>query len=275
MKFMHVLVRILLTIIIATIAGIIILNLVTTPSNDRAWKDNQAILPYVDFNNETVTVHNIRNFSYGSTTIPAYYDAAFDLRDIKRVWFIVSPFSGVPGSAHTFLSFEFAGDRFLAISVEARKEQDEDYSPLKGLFNGFELMYVVADERDAIKLRTNEWKDRVFVYPIRATQDQARSLFVSMLASANDLREHPQFYNTITNSCTSNIASHVNMIAPHRVPLYSRSIIFPANSDKLAYDLGLLDTDLSFEEARKRYNVNDKALMYADDPAFSTRIREE
>ena len=198
-----------------------------------------------------------------------------DLNKIEKVWYVVEPFSGIPGSAHTFLSFEFENNQFVSISVEIRKEKGETYNPIKGLFNKYELMYVIADERDVIKLRSNYRKDLVYVYPAKTTKEKAQELFLDMVERANNLSQHPEFYNTITNTCTTNIVAHVNKITPDRVPFFNLRILLPANSDKLAYDLGLIDTDLSFEQARTRYFINDRAMKYADDPNFSIKIRQE
>ena len=60
-----------------------------------------------------------------------------------------------PHIAHIFLSFGFGTDDHLAVSIERRDEIGEGYSTIKGLFRQFELFYVVADERDVIRLRTN------------------------------------------------------------------------------------------------------------------------
>ncbi|MFA6315057.1 MAG: DUF4105 domain-containing protein [Candidatus Paceibacterota bacterium] len=253
-----------------------IVHFITKPSNDRDWNTDQKTLPYAEINNNLISVYNIRNFSYASTTsyMPNYYDKVFDLNKLKKVWYIVEPFSGIPGSAHTFLSFEFEDNRFISISVEIRKEKGEAYSPVKGLFNKYELMYVVADENDVVKLRSNYRKDLVYVYPAKATVEKARALFLDMIERVNDLRDHPEFYNTITNTCTTNIVKHIDKITPNRVPLFNLRILLPANSDKLAYELDLIDTDLPFEEARLRYFINNRAMKYADDPDFSVKIRQ-
>lgn len=265
---------IIVIVLIACLFAIV--HFFTKPSNDRDWNEDQDILPTAEINGDQVSIRNIRNFSYASTTsyITNYYDKTYDVSEIKKVWYIVEPFSGIPGSAHTFLSFEFENNQFVSISVEIRKEKGESYNPIKGLFNTYELMYVIADERDIIKLRSNYRKDLVYVYPINTTVEKARDLFLDMIKRANDLSQHPEFYNTITNTCTTNIVTHVNKITPKRVPFFNLRILFPENSDKLAYDLGLIDTDLSFEDARVRYFINDRALTYADDPNFSLRIRE-
>ena len=253
----------------------VVVALITTPSNNREWNNDQAVLSYAEVHGNLVSIHNVRNFSYASTTsyTANYYDKTYDLNKIKKVWYVVEPFSGIPGSAHTFLSFEFEGGVFVAVSVEIRKEKGEAFHPVKGLFNQYELMYVIADERDVIKLRSNYRKDLVYVYPIKTTTEKVRGLFLDMIERANDLRENPEFYNSITNTCTTNIVKHVNTITPGKVPLFNLNVLLPANSDKLAYDLGMLDTDLSFEEARTRYFINEKALKYANDPEFSVKIR--
>lgn len=255
--------------------SLIVTSLVTEPSNNRNWSTDQATLSYADIASDKVTIYNIRNFAYASTTsyVTNYYNKTFDLNRIVRVWYVVEPFSGIPGSAHTFLSFEFEGNQFISISIEVRKEKGEKYSPIKGLFNRYELMYVIADENDVIKLRSNYRKDLVYVYPIKTTTEKARELFLDMVGRANRLKDNPEFYNTITNTCTTNIVKHVNKITPNKVPFFNLRILLPANSDKLAYELGLIDTSLSFDDARKKYFINERAMEYSDDPNFSVRIR--
>jgi hypothetical protein len=235
------------------------------------------VLASAEIKDNLVTIKNVRNFKYASTTsfVANYYDRTYDLNKLKKVWYVVEPFSGIPGSAHTFLSFEFENDVFVAISVEIRKEKGEKYHPIKGLFNQYELMYVIADERDVVKLRSNYRNDLVYVYPIRAEAEKTKMLFVDMVERANQLQKSPEFYNTITNTCTTNIVAHVNKITPKRIPFFNLRILLPANSDQLAYKLGLIDTDLPFDQAREKYFINDRATKYADSEKFSRLIREE
>lgn len=276
-KFLKILLKLVLIIILIIIVTFAFVSLITEPSNDRDWNIDQAILPSAKIEGNLVSIKNIRNFTYASTTsyTANYHDKTFDINKIKKVWYVVEPFSGIPGSAHTFLSFEFEGDQFVSISVEIRKEKGEVYHPIKGLFNKYELMYVIADERDAIKLRSNYRKDLVYLYPINTTKEKVALLFLDMVNRVNNLNESPEFYNTVTNTCTTNIVEHVNKITPKRVPFFNLRILLPANSDKLAYELGLIDTKLPFEQARVKYFINYKAMKYANDPNFSVRIREQ
>ena len=190
-----------------------------TPSNDREWSLDQQVPPHAEFNDDEVTVFNIRNFSYQSTNgyTPAYYDKTFNLNEITSVDYIVEPFGSI-GAAHTFVSFGFSTGDYLAISVEIRKEVDESFSPVKGILRNYELMYVIANERDVVKLRTNHRKNDVHLYPVDTTKEKIRRLFIDMLTRANTLKEQPEFYNTLTNTCTTNIADHINDITPSRVP---------------------------------------------------------
>lgn len=246
------------------------------PSNHRDWTIGQERLPHASFTSGSVRISDFRNFAYdsaGEPTVVRFENRTYDLDQLRTVWFVLAPFERENrGPAHSFLSFGFADSQYVAISVEARREQGEDYSILKGILKRYELMYVVGDERDLIRLRVARGDD-VYLYPIRTTPAKARALFVRMLEQANSLREHPQFYNTLTNNCTTNILEHANSIASVKIP-YGREVLLPGYADELARKLGLLDTDLPIEEARRRFFINERARDAFDDPAFSTLIRQ-
>jgi len=221
-------------------------------------------------------MNDVRNFTYTSTTsyTSAYYDQRYDLNNIESVDYVVEPFSEWAGSAHTFLTFGFEDNKFVSISIEIRKEKGENFSAFKGLFKQYELMYVIADEKDVIKLRSNFRKDQVYLYPIKISKEKMQALFLDMVQEANYLNDHPKFYNTLTDTCTTEIAKHVNKISPKKIP-FSYKILFPGYSDRFIYDLGLIDTNLPFGQIRSKYNINKKSLEYADDPNFSVKIRQE
>ena len=144
---------ILLSPLVIVVISFLVFKVFWRPSNDRDWELDQALLPFAEIDGSLVSIHNIRNFSYNSTTdyTVSYYDKTYDISKLKNVYYIVEPFSTFAGSAHTFVSFEFEGNDFLAISVEIRKEKGEKFSAWKGMFNQYEMMYVIADERDVVK----------------------------------------------------------------------------------------------------------------------------
>lgn len=267
--------RVALAIVLLLIAAWGVLVLTTSPSNERDWNPDQARLPTASIDGDQVTVRNVRNATYRSTTDfdVVWEDRRYDLRRLDTLWFVVEPFSDWRGPAHTFLSFGFDNGQYVAISVEIRKELGESFSPLQGMLRQYELMYVVGDERDLIGLRANHRHDDVYLYPVRATPAQARELFVAMLERANTVAQAPEFYNTVTNNCTSNIIDHVNTLATRRIG-WSHRTLLPAYADDLAYDLDLIDTALPRDEFRAAHRINTLAADAADDPDFSTAIRQ-
>lgn len=264
-----------LIIVIGIAAVFVVLHFVRRPSTNHNWSPDQRVLASAELDGPLIHVHNIRLCTYRTTDdfTCSYYDKTFDLKQLDSLWFVVEPFGQSKGVAHTFVSFGFGERDFVAISVEIRKEKGETYSPLCGLLREYELMYVVGDERDLIKLRTNYRHDQVYLYPIRTTRERMQRMFIDMLTRANKLRAEPEFYNTLTSTCTTNIVRHVNTIVPGRVP-FSLAILLPGYSDRLAYRIGLIDTDLPFDAMREKYHINERAERYADDPQFSARIRE-
>ena len=243
------------------------------PSLDRNWSPDQAVMPRVTIECDKVTVDKVRNFTYRATDdyTPAYEQRTYDMSKLDSVWFMVEHFGDAPAIAHTLVTFGFGGE-YVAISVEIRKERGEVYSPLKGLLRQYELMYVIADERDVIGLRTNFRRDPVYLYPVKSTPAQMRQMFLDMVGRANKLAVDPEFYNTFTNNCTSNIVSHVNTLARGAIP-FSYKTIFPAYSDSLAYDLGLIPTDRPFEQVQAAHRIDLAAQKAPVGPDFSQSIR--
>lgn len=249
------------------------------PSLHRNWTPDNARMPEAAFVDSTVHVKNVRNFTWHSLTgfDERWETRSYDLRQLTTVWFIVEPFSDYRGPAHTFVSFGFhrpdGATDYVAVSVELRKEVGESYSPVRGMFREYELTYVVGDERDLVRLRSNVRRDSVYLYQVQATPEQGRQLFRDMLERANALRERPEFYHTLFSSCTTNIVDHVNALAPNKVPAFSHKVLLPAFADELAYELGLLDTTQPFAALKEAARINARALAADSAADFSRRIR--
>jgi hypothetical protein len=244
------------------------------PSNHRNWSPNQAVLSTADINGRYVTIHNIRNTAYRTADDydVRHYDKTFDLEKLNLVNFIMAPLPEVPGAAHTFMSFGFEGGDHVAISVEIRRQQGEEFSAARSVTQPYEIMYVVGDERDLIELRTIHWLEDVYLYEGNASPPEMRALFVDMLKRANKLSQHPEYYNLVTNNCTTNIVRHINNVSPGRIP-YTRQVPFTALADRMAYDLKLIKSEGTFERTRELARVNELAYIHRDQPDFSARIR--
>jgi hypothetical protein len=245
------------------------------PSNDRDWQPDVAVLPFASFDGDLVTIHNIRNFDYRTETdyTPRYYDKTYDLRKLDSVDLIAVYWMG-DAIAHIMASFGFGGRDFVAVSIETRKERGETYDTLKGFFRQYELTYVVGDERDLIRLRTNYRQDPpedVYLFRTNAPPENVRRLFLSYLEKINELKEHPAFYNTLTTNCTTNVLMHTQVNPGKQA--YSWKILLSGYTPLYAYELGRLDTRLPFDELKRRSRIN--AAAHAADQAadFSERIR--
>jgi Domain of unknown function (DUF4105) len=246
------------------------------PSNSREWQPGLAVLAYATIDGDHVTVHNIRNFDYRSETdfTPAYYDKTFDLRELQSVDIVTSYWAG-PVIAHVFVTFGFPKDDYLAISIEVRKPKGEGYSTLKGFFRQYELIYIVADERDVIRLRTNYRRDPpedVYIYRASGSVEAKRRLFLEYMRKINALRDHPVFYNTLTTNCTTTIWMN-NRVNPGRVPLSWR-ILASGYLPQYLYDEGRLETaGLAFDDLQRRVHINARAQLADSSADFSRRIR--
>jgi Domain of unknown function (DUF4105) len=246
------------------------------PSNERDWAPELALLPYAELDGELVTVRNIRNFDYSSETdfTPRYYDRTFDLRKLEAVDLFAVYWMG-PHIAHTILSFGFEGGDQLAVSIEARKEKSEGYSTLGGFFRQYELFYVVADERDVIRLRTNYRQDPpedVYLYRLHGPAENGRRLLREYLAKINSLRAEPEFYNTLTANCTGNIWLHSRVNPGH--PPFSWKILASGHVPEYLHRAGRLGPDATFAEVKKASHINAHAQAADQAPDFSRRIRE-
>ena len=267
--------RVLLALFAAAFVGLLLYWRTITPSNDRDWAPEVARLPYATIAGDLVTVHDIRNFDYRTETdfTPAYYDRTFDLRRLDAVDLVTSYWMG-PAIAHVFLSFGF-GDEHIAVSIEARKERNEGYSSIQGFFRRYELIYVVGDERDLIRVRTNYRRDPpedVYLYRVRGPADNLRRLFLEYVRAINALRDEPRFYNTLTTNCTTTILLHTR-VNPGHLPL-SWKVLLSGHAAEYAWEQGRLDPSLPFEELQRRSRINDAARAADQALDFSRRIRE-
>lgn len=267
--------RLLLLILGALVLAGLLFWTRRSPSHDRAWSADQSVLPWAEFAGDSVLVHQVRDFHWTGPTSyeAAWEDRAYSLDRVATVWYVLVPLSrSWRGPAHAFVTFGFDDGRYLAISVEARRETGETYGVFKGLLRRFELIYVIGDERDMIGRRAVYDGTDVFLYPIQADRAGARAMFTGMLERANQLHRAPEFYNTVTNNCTLNLVRHVNQVVPGRVPATWR-VILPGYSDELARSLGLIDSVIPLPEAREKFRINDKAKAAIDSAEFSRLIR--
>ncbi len=246
------------------------------PTNERGWIEEATYLPTVDFDNETITVKNVRCFNWSENAPPKgrYDTRTYDLGKLVTLDFILSRFGKMKKlNGHTLLSFGFEGGEYLTVSVEIRREEGQHYSFLRGLFRHYELMYVFADERDIIRLRTNIRRESTFLFPVKVGVPKIRKLLVSILKRANSLAETPEFYHSVKNSCTTNLISHFNEVGLCKANEHGPRAVFSGLADSLLYDLGLIGDGTELKEFQKKHAISKLAQDYGDGPDFSRVIR--
>jgi len=243
------------------------------PRNDRDWYPDVACLPRAAVEGNRLTIENVRNFDYRTETnyTERWEKRTYDLDRLRGMDMFLS-YWGSTLICHTIASWEFDDGRHLAISIETRKEKGESYSAIRGFFRQYELYYVVADERDLVRLRTNYRGERVYLYRIKAPPESARALLLDYLKEVNLLAGHARWYNALTHNCTTMIRYHARQVGEGRP--WDWRILANGRIDELGYEQGRIDTSLPFPELKKKSDITEKAKAADADPDFSARIRE-
>jgi hypothetical protein len=241
-------------------------------SNDRDWQPDVARTPSAELDGDLVTVRNVRNFHYRSETDydERWEERRFDLGKLDGLDVFFSHW-GSPLIAHTIMSWSFSDGQHLAVSIETRKEKGEAYSAFAGFFRRYELIYVAADERDVVKLRTNLRGEEVYLYRLRAAKASARALLIDYLEAMNELAAEPGWYNALTTNCTTTIRQRV-MHAGGSLPL-SWKLLANGHLPELLYERGSLDRSLPFAELKAASRINARARAAGDRDDFSAAIR--
>jgi hypothetical protein len=243
------------------------------PRNDRDWQPDVARTPTAERQGSVVTLRDVRDFDYRSETdFTERWDVRrYDLDQVKGLDLFVS-YWGPTLYAHTILSWDFEGGAPLAASIETRKEKGESYSALLGFFRQFEIVYVLADERDVVRLRTGYRGERVFLYRLDTSPAGARALLEQYLSEANALAHAPAWYNAFTENCTTAIWRNVRALSPENP--FDWRLLANGHLDRMLYERGRVDTSLPFPELRARSDVTERARACGSRADFSRCIRE-
>ena len=247
-----------------------------TARHDRTWADDMDRLPRARPTARLLAIENVRHARYRSPTdfTVRWETWTVDPDAVASVWVMVEPFREHPSLGHTILSFGFADGRYLAFSAEARKERGEEYGVVAGMLGAFELMDVVADERDVYGLRANARGDDVYVYPLRLTGGERRRVFEAALERLRQREKRPAFYHSLSSNCTTNLVELLRAGRADILPGWHWSYWLPASFDRLLVERGLVAGATSVEEARERFRINRRAAGADTLPDFSRRIRD-
>jgi hypothetical protein len=242
------------------------------PSNDGNWQPDVAQLSWADINGDEFTFHNVRNCDYRTETdyTPHWETRTVRLSQINSIDLAID-YWGSPWIAHPIVSFQFADAPPVCFSIETRKTAGQTYSAIGGLYRQYALIYVVSDERDVIRLRTNYRNEDIYLYHTTVPPARARERFLEYVRSLNALRTQPRWYNAITTNCTTAIREQ----RPNneRVP-WDWRILLNGKADELLYEHGALVTGgLPFGQLKAQSLINARAKRADTSPDFSQLIR--
>ncbi|HJM13377.1 MAG TPA: DUF4105 domain-containing protein [Candidatus Thalassarchaeaceae archaeon] len=268
-----------LILILTILSGwIIVRHLRLQPSNERSWVNDNERTATAEFDGEVVTIRNVRDFEWRSTRDfdERWIDVKINLDKVSKIWFILEYFDpNRREMAHTIMSFETEDGTRIVCSIEVRRERGERYHPMKGLFRQYELIYVWATERDAVGVRTRCRKKSVthLFEAVVLGPGNERRMLESYLHRTNKLNDSPEWYNTITNTCTTNIVRHVNEVYPGRVPKVL-AVLLPGLSPKILHRNNLVKMHGSLEETMERSLIDERAKKWDGIADFGDWIRK-
>jgi hypothetical protein len=266
-----------MTIFFAGFVIVLICWLSLKPSNDRQWQLDDSQTPWAEISGDVVTIHNFRNCSYRTEAdyTCEWLTKTVALSQLRGIDVFVT-YWGSPWIAHPIVSFQFGDNDHVAASIETRDQVGQGYSAVRGFFRQYELLYVLADERDPVRLRTNyRTGEDVYLFRTTAGPEWSRLLFLQYLEQANKLRNHPKWYNAATDNCTTNIFTQ--MAATGHLPagssLHDWWILLNGRGLEILYRNGNFAGSLPFPELMERAHINSVAHTVNDAPDFSRRIR--
>ena len=255
--------------------GVLAWWLTLKPSNNGNWQPNVERTAWAEIDGDRVTIHNLRNCDYRTETdyTNCWSDRTIYLSQIRAVDFFLTNW-GIPFASHPIISFQFGDNEHVAFSIEVRYKVGQAYSTVLGFFRQYELIFITADERDVIRLRTNCRKaEEVYMYRVQVQPEAARTMFLTYITYLNRLKDQPEWYNALTKNCTTTLdrqlAADVNN--PHP---WNYQLVLNGTLDRLLYDRGrLVSAGLPFPELKQREHINAAAQAADRSPEFSALIR--
>jgi Domain of unknown function (DUF4105) len=267
----------LLKLAIVFVAFVLVASwwLTLKPSNNSAWQPDVAYTAWAQIKGDEVTLHNVRNCDYRTESdfTPHWETRTVRLSQISGIDVAID-YWGSPWISHPIVSFQFANALPVCFSIETRKTIGQTYSALRGLYRQYTLIYIVADERDSIRVRTNYRRgEDVYLYHGLASQAQARERFLEYLNAINKLRDHPRWYNAVTSNCTTSIRAQRSV--DRRAP-WDWRMLLNGKMDEMLYEDHVIATGvLPFAELKRHSLINKRARAADQDPDFSRLIRED
>lgn len=259
------------TVLIGAWSIVMIWWLRQKPSHDRDWDPAVAVLPRAVRDGDAVTIENVRNFEYRTLDdfTPRYENRTYHLSNLSGVDVIFFNW-GSAIMSHPVLVFDFGADGRVCMSIEVRYQKGQKYSILRSLYHFYDLIFLVADERDAILRRTKYGPSQAaHLYRLDTTADDIRAAFLDYVDAINSLDRAPQWYHGLCMNCTTTFYR-----LPSRRCRWDWRVLVNARLDRALYADGRLDRSLPFPELQRRAYLNDVANSAPSD-GFGDFIRRK
>ncbi len=245
-----------------------------TPTNNADWQISWAKMPAIEVNNHILSIHNIRDFNYRSENDYdiKYISGDYDLNKLDKVMLILSYWDGNTAVAHTILDFGFNDGRWLAISSETRLKNGQQQTAIGGLFKQYGSLFIIGTEADLLMLRTNYRKEQVYMYQLRSTPAECRTLLLDLVNRSNKLITHPQFYNTITGNCMTSLIPSMRKVAHNKDVFKDIRFLKNGYSDQIIYEQNIKSKEISYEQFRLEHYITPRMQEITDRDKYSEAL---
>lgn len=262
-----------LVVFIALIGGLTLWWGSITPSANGSWSSDVSRQVTGRIDGDILTLTNLRDFKWHSDTdvTEDWTTGRYDLSSVQSLDLVLSYWAG-PEMAHQIFSFGFADGRYLAWSVEVRRQAGDKFSPIGDFFKSNTLVIVAAEEADVIGLRTNIRQEDVRLFRLNTPPDAIRRLLEEYVHDANALSDRPRFFNSLTSNCTTTVFKMMKAIGD--TTAFDWRLIANGYLPEYAYDRGALMPGFGVAELRERGHINARAMAAGLGRGYSWAIRD-
>ena len=250
------------------------------PSHEADWSAEYERLPLIQWqaDRNTFTIRDLRDFHFRTTSDfdVRYISENFRLSDLKAIDFLAVywPQPCEEEIAHIMLRFRFDDGKNFLVSSETRRPEGSKYGAINNLYKQSGKIYILATEQDILSLRTHirDPQERVYIYELNLTAAQRETILRNLIDRINDLHPHPQFYNTLTGNCFTELLP--SMKAGLDMPFFHYAYLVSGRAPETFFKAGYLKKkgDETFEELKAQSYLNPAVKNWDHQPETYSQL---